>query len=264
MEKKTPIESQALESGGSAKRVLLIVAAGAVCLGLAFLALTLALSSCSASVSSAIKADGSARIVVEAEIPDALSSKIRKLSGAGGQAARESILDPQTIRRALESQPGIDVQSVSQPKTDSIRVVLAVGSLEALAASPRLKGSGILKIEKGPAATECRFHLERGNAKALSSLFDGINPDLMDALSPPALEEDPLSLDDYRAMLKNVFGEKAMAALEASSVKLSIVAPGQVLASSGGTLSGATLKASIPIVELLALEKPVDMVLRWK
>jgi hypothetical protein len=253
------------------KRTLIIVTAGALCLGAAFLAATLfLLSSCSASVSSTINADGGARISVQAEIPAALSEKFRKLASAGSssQAAKASsstpFFDAAAIRKSLAARPGIGLVDLTQPSPDSIRVELTARSLEELAASADLKGSGILAISKGSGWTEFRFHLERGGAKALSTLFPGIDPQLMEALSPPALEDDPVSLEEYKTMLKSVLGAKAMPAMEAAALRLSITAPGSVTASGGGSLSESTLTATIPIVEALALEKPFDIWLRWK
>jgi hypothetical protein len=265
------VEPLERDAAAGSKRTLLIVTAGAICLGAIFLAVILVLGSCSASVSSVLKLDGSARISVEAEMPTVVAAKVRKLAntGAGGSAgasaaAQNPVFDVQSIRKALEARPGVQVLEASQPKPDSLRVVLSARSLESLAASPDLGGSGILTMDKGPSWTEFRFRLARGEAKTLSALFPGLDPALMEALSPPALEEDPLSLEEYKTMLKSVFGGKAMPAVEAAALKLSITAPAQVLASSGGQLSGSTLTASIPIVEILALEKPIELKLRWK
>jgi hypothetical protein len=255
------------------KRTLIIVSAGALCLGAAFLAATLfILASCSASVSSEIRTDGGARISVQAEIPTALSAKFRKLAsvGSSSQAAQASPSAPQpffdaaAIRKSLAARPGIELVDLTQPSPDSIRIELTARSLEELAASPDLKGSGIITISRGSGWTEFRFHLERGGAKALSSLFPGIDPYLMEALSPPALEDDPVSLVEYKTMLKSVLGDKAMPAMEAAALRLSITAPGTVQSSGGGSLSTTTLTATIPIVEVLALEKPVDIWIRWK
>lgn len=250
------------------KRNLLIVAAGALCLGAAFLAATLfLLSSCSASIASTIRADGGARISVQAEIPAALSEKFRKLASAGssGQASPPTpFFDSAAIRKSLAARPGIGLVELTQPSPDSVRVELTARSLEELAASADLKGSGILTISQGSGWSEFRFHLERGGAKALSALFSGIDPHLMEALSPPALEDDPVSLDEYKTMLKSVLGAKAMTAMESAALRLSITAPGTVTAWDGGSLSESTLTASIPIIEALALEKPFDIRLRWK
>jgi hypothetical protein len=55
-----------------------------------------------------------------------------------------------------------------------------------------------------------------------------------------------------------------MPAMKAAAIGLSLTAPGPVLGSGGGTLSGTTLTASIPILEVLALEKPIEIWIRWK
>jgi hypothetical protein len=269
MGKQKTVEPLERDAAKGSRRALLLVAAGALCLGAVFIALVLVLGSCSASVSSVIKLDGSARISVEAEMPAVVAAKVRKLASAGGSAgasatAQNPVFDVHSIRKALEARPDAQVLEVTQPKPDSIRVLLSVRSLANLASSPDLGGSGILTMEKGLSWTECRFRLARGEAKALSALFPGLDPALMEALSPPALEDDPLSLEEYKTMLKSVFGEKAMPAIEAAALKLSITAPAPVLASSGGQLSGSTLTASIPIIEILALEKPIELRLRWK
>jgi hypothetical protein len=267
MRNNRTIEPLVRDDEKRAKHAVLIIAAGAFCLGTAFLTAALILASCSASVSSAIKSDGSARVSIEAEMPTAIAAKLRKLASAGSSSQspmQGPIFDPEAIRKSLEARPGIDIVELSQPTPDSIRLVLTVRNLQDLAASPDFESSGLFGVRRGPASTEFRFRLERGKMKALSALFSGIDPNLMDALSPPALEEDPLSLAEYKTMLKSVLGEKAMPAMEAAAVRLSITAPGKVLASEGGSLSGSTLTATIPILEILVLDKPVEAWLSWK
>ena len=73
-----------------------------------------------------------------------------------------------------------------------------------------------------------------------------------------------MSAAEYRAMLKSVLGEKAMPAMDAAAIGISLTAPNTVLASEGGALEGQTLKARIPMLDALVLEKPVELRLRWK
>jgi hypothetical protein len=264
--RKTGEKGDIVRNGGRPnKRALFLVVAGALCLGAAFVAATLLISSCSASVISAIKADGGAHVTVQAEIPAPLAAKFRKLAAAGSQAPASAgpLFDAAAIRSSLGARPGISLVRLSQPSPDSIRVEFDARSLEDLAASADAKASKIVTITRGSLWTECRFRLERGDAKTISALLPGLDPYLMDALSPPALEEDPVSLAEYKTMLKSVLGEKVMPAMEAASIRLSVTAPGPVLASGGGSLSGPTLTATIPILEFLTLEKPIEIWLRW-
>ncbi len=247
------------------KRALLVVMAGALGLGVAFIAVTLLLSSCSASVSSTIKTDGSARISIQAEVPAGLAAKFRKLADSGSNSAEIGpFFDIEAVRKAIADRPSLDIVELSRPSADSIRAVVFARSLEALAASPDIKSSGLLVFSRGPGWAECRFRLEQGKAKAIASFFPGIDPYLMDALSPPALEEDPVTVSEYETMLKSVLGEKTMPALESAALSLSISAPSEVIGSGGGELSGSTLAAQIPIIDALALERPIELWIRWK
>jgi hypothetical protein len=267
MDNNTTIRPNAREEGERARRAAIVVAAGALCLGAAFLAIVLVLASCSASAAAAIGRDGGARVSIEAEMPSALAAKLRKLSAVGkdgGSAARGPIFDAGSVRKSLAAMEGVELLELSQPNPDAIRALVSVRSLEELAASPDLAGSKLLAIERGPAWIQCRFRLERGDGKALSALFPGLDGELLEALSPPALDEEPLSLEEYKTMLRSVLGEKALLALEGASLRLSLTAPGPVIASSGGSLNGSTLSASIPILDILALEKPIELRLKWK
>jgi len=251
--------------GRKAKHVLLIVMAGALCLGAAFIAATMLLASCSASVSSAIRADGGASISIEAEVPAPLASKFRRLVAAGSGAPKTGpFFDADAIRKSIAARPSLSLAELGQPGPDSIRAVLSARNLEELAASPDIRDSGLISVSKGTGWTECRFRLERGKAKAIASFFPGIDPYLLEALSPPALEEDPVTAAEYETMLKSVLGEKAMPAMEAAEISLSITVPGAVLSSGGGLLTGSTLVKKISILDALTLEKPIELWIRWK
>ncbi len=242
------------------KRALFLVIAGSLCLGAAFLAAALLLASCSGSVSAAIRADGGAGLSVQAEVPSPLAAKFRKLaSGSTG-----TFFDAAAIRASVAARPALSLEELAQPSPDSIRVTVSARSLEELAASPDLKGSGLIAVSRGAGWAECRFRLDRGSVRALSALFPGIDPYLLDALSPPALEEDPVTMAEYKTMLRSILGDKAMPAMEAAAIILSLSAPGAVIGSGGGSLEGSTLTARIPIIQALTLEKPIEVWLRWK
>lgn len=251
-------------SGSQTKRSLFMVFTAAFCLGAAFLVVALLFASCSTQASSVIKADGSARISVSAEIPEALAARLRKLASAGGSSTPPAFLDEGAIRSAIAKRPGLSILSLEKKGPYSLKLELSARSLEELAASPDIKKAGLLSISKGQGWTECRFRLTRGPNGALSTLMPGLDPDLLDAISPPALEEDPVTVAEYKTMLRSVLGDKAMPAMEEAALKLSIAAPGAVLDSGGGSLSGSTLSARLPIIELLVLEKPVELWIRWK
>jgi hypothetical protein len=249
--------------GSPSRKTLLVIVAGAACLGAAFLAIALLMSSCSGSLSARLRNDGGARISLQAEVPPLLSAKLRSFAKAGGGSSG-SLFDATAIRSSIAARPALSLIDLTHGSPDSLGLEISVRSLEELAASPDLAGSGLLSLSKGPGWAECRLTLSRGSAKALGSLLPGIDPQLMQALSPPALEEDPVTEAEYRTMLKSILGSKAMPALESAALSLSFEAPGPVIESGGGKLMENRLSARIPVIKVLTLEKPIELWLRWK
>jgi hypothetical protein len=249
--------------GRESKKTLLVVVLGALCIGAAFLTIAILLAACAGSISSVIGKDGAARIAIQAEVPPLLAARIRSLAAGGGSGALGSLFDTAAIRKSLASKPGLSIIALSQTNPDSIRLELGVKDLQQLASSPELAGSGLITYSKGEGWEEYRFHLGREGGRALFALFPGLDPRLVDALSPPLLEEDPVTEAEYRTMLKSILGSKAMPAMDAASFTLAFTAPGPVIASGGGSLSGSTLTAKVGMVQVLALEKSVELWLRW-
>jgi hypothetical protein len=239
----------------------LAVLVGAFFVGALFIAATLILASCASKVDASLQKDGGVLLSVSASIPAQVAAKLRKL---GSLAPDAPLFDETSVRKSLAERPGTTIYELVSPTPDSIRIVLSVKSLADFVSAPDIKASGLLRMNRGAGWLEFGVHLERGRGKALSLLFPALDPALVDALSPPALEEEPTSADDYRKMLAGVFGERSMPDINASALEISLKAPSQVLSWVGGKLAGSTLSVRLPIVELLVLEKPVDFGLRWR
>ncbi|HUW40966.1 MAG TPA: hypothetical protein VMV90_08130 [Rectinemataceae bacterium] len=242
-------------------RSVIAVLALSFALGAAFLMLALGLASCSSSVVGSIAPEGGAELTIDLAISPPLADKLRRLSQT---QPGKPLFDSSAIRKSIESRSDLRLVSLSEPSPDSVRAVVAVPSILRLASSPELRGTRLIAIARGPGWQELRVRLERGHAAALTRLFPGIDPDLVDSLSPPALETDPTSVSDYRSMLASVFGERVMPALDSARLRVSLSAPAEVLDSGGGKLEGRTLEVSVPAIDALVLEKPIEFWLRWK
>lgn len=242
-------------------RSFLALAAAAVLIAAVFLALTLGLTSCATSVDAAIARDGGARLSIGASVPEAVAAKFRSLAQAAPNAP---LFDAAALRSALAARPGVIILDLATPTSASLRATIAVRSLAELAAEPDLRDAGLIRLSSGQGWTELRVKLERGHAAALAKLFPGIDPYLMDALSPPALDEEPISAQEYRSMLASILGENALPALDAARVSLTVTSPGPILDYGGGKLSGNALLVAVPALDALVLEQPIEFWVRWK
>jgi hypothetical protein len=95
-------------------------------------------------------------------------------------------------------------------------------------------------------------------------LFPGIDKRIIDSLSPPALEADPVSAEEYRLNLEQVIiGKKNMPAFDACAVNIAITAPKVIVSATDGSISGTVFRMRIPLFSLLTLENPISFSLRW-
>lgn len=218
------------------------------------------LTGCAGSASLALRQDGSLGISLDAGIPGALAAKLRKLSSLSEGAP---LFDVEAARRTATSHQGLTSLTIGAPGPDAYTARIEAPSLEALLSEPELASSGALRITTGQGWKELELRLERGHVEALLGLAPGLDRELLEALSPPALDPEPITKAEYHSMLRGILGEKALASLDAAVCRLSITVPGRVLGSSGGRLEGRSLSASIPILDLLVLEEPIDLKIRW-
>lgn len=219
------------------------------------------LGSCAGTASLSLRGDGSLRVQVESTVPSILAARLRSLSGLAGGAP---LFNAEAARKAAASHEGLKLSSFATTGPDSLSAVMDIADFKAFLAEPRLAATHAATLSSGDGWKELRVRLERGNCGPLIDLLPGLDPELLDALSPPALDPEPISRAEYRRALAGIVGEKAVASVEAANLVLRIAAPGAVLSSTGGKLEGQTLVVSLPALDLLVLEKPIEFSLRWK
>lgn len=235
----------------AAKKTLILEALGLLSIAL--------LGSCAGTAT--IKSNNSALIDIRAEIPAPLGAKLRSLSG---KTADSPLFDAADTQSALRNKPYVKVLSLSVPGPNIFAGRIEISDIGRALETGGLTKRGVATLEKGSGWTELRVHLTRGQGSSLLQFFPGIDEQLVEALSPPALDTEPMSRADYETMLRSLLGSKAMAGMQAASLELSIAAPGPIIDSDGGSASGQNLRVKIPVLDLLCLEHPITIRLRWK
>ena len=227
----------------------------------------LILGSCSGRLETTIRNDMSARMAMRLEVPESLSARVRQI---GGISPKAFLFDTSKLKEEFALRKSIFLVDISAPNPDSLTSVIWVPNIEAFTNDRSIVPTGMIELRTLPAAgsqpaqKELSVSLTRGNAAAAFSLFPGIDKKLIDSLSPPALEKDPITAAEYRMNLETVIiGKKAMPAFDACALELSITAPRSILSSSGGTAQGQVFKAKIPLFDLLTLDRPISFAVRW-
>lgn len=226
----------------------------------ALLPALLYLSSCSSDASLVLRADASATVGIGVEIPQAIEAKLRSLSSV---PSGEPLVSQAAVAGGA-ARGGLTVLESRNPSPAAYRGSFRAADLAALARTSGLRSSGLLSYERGPGWASLRVKVDRSNAGRLLELFPGVDPELLDALQPPALFDNPVSRDEYRSMLLALLGRSAASSLDAAAMRLSLSLPGPALERSGPLSgSGASWTLSVPLLDALTLEKPVEFFIKW-
>ena len=224
-------------------------------------------TSCSGNLDATIKLDSSVRAAIRLDIPEALSVRVRQFVGLKPQ---DPLFSTEAVRKQFLEKTNIALVDVSSPTPDILTSVVWVQNLEALIADTSLVPPGMIRYQKipqqgkTPAMRELSVNLSRENAPAMLKLFPGIDKRIIDSLSPPALEADPVSAEEYRLNLEQVIiGKKNMPAFDACAVNIAITAPKVIVSATDGSISGTVFRMRIPLFALLTLENPISFSLRW-
>lgn len=247
--------------GQAGKRMPWLIGLASVGFALVLALATALLAACSGGASATLRADGGLRIQSSASVPAPLAARLRKLANL---PEGSPLFDFEATRKALAESEGLRLLSLSAADPDSLALTVDIADLEAFLSGPRMAETGAIGLSSGAGWKELRVSLARGACAPLADLLPGLDPDLVEALSPPALDPEPITRAEYRRMLAGIIGEKAVVSLEGATLTLKLSAPGPVLASSGGKLEGQTLAVALPALDLLVLEKPIEFSLRWK
>ncbi|HWR11048.1 MAG TPA: hypothetical protein VN445_04465 [Rectinemataceae bacterium] len=225
------------------------------------------LASCSGRLETTIRNDMSARMALRLEVPEALSARVRQI---GGIASKSELFDVTALKEEFSGRKSIFLVDVSAPSPESLTSVIWVPDIRAFVDDRSLVPATMITFKSIPASgsqpaqRELSVSLTRDNAAAAFALFPGVDGKVLDSLSPPALEKDPITAEEYRMNLETVIiGKKTMPAFDACALDVAITAPRTILSSSGGTVQGQVFKVKIPFFDMLTLEKPISFSIRW-
>lgn len=223
--------------------------------------------SCSGRLESSIRNDLSARIALRLEIPELLATRVRQL---GSISSKAYLFDTVRLKEEFSGRTTIFLVDVSTPSTDSLTSVIWIPDIPAFTSDKTLVPEGMMTTRRIPATgaeaarREVTIILTRENAARAYKIFPGLDGKLLDSLSPPALDKDPISTADYRMNLETVIiGKKSMPTFDACTLDIIITAPKSITAAQGGSFQGQIFKAKIPLIDLLTLEKPIILSLSW-
>jgi hypothetical protein len=217
-----------------------------------------ALSSCSARFSVKLQGAEGASVDLDASLGPRTATLIANLAGASGAGSSGApVLDAASLTASLRTVPGIASAALRNTDKRTVAGSVSVAELDRFL-SPRFA-----RLERSASGGRVSFYLDRASAPAVLS---SISPELLDyltALMAPAATGEAMAAAEYLSVVASVYGEGVAEELRAGRLRASVELPGPARSSRGGTVSGTRVDFTVPVVDLLVLEKPIELDAAW-
>ena len=223
------------------------------------------ISACSMSQQVVLRSDGSGTIAFRVELKPSLIAAAKDLSagsGGGAAASNPGQFDIPKIKEALAKNPSLRVLSLVSPQEGVIAGSVAFTDIASLFGSQtELAGSDVVSVSKSAGTTTVRVHITRDNFSKIA-VVSGLSDNPLYQMFGPE-QNAATTKSDLNQMMGYVLGSGGPAALDASSVDISVTVQGKIISQQGGTLSGNQVKFAIPLADLLLLAQPLDYAITY-
>jgi hypothetical protein len=220
-------------------------------------------SSCSARIEGALLQDGSANLRVDAALEPQMTNLLRVLQAMGNrQAAGAPLLDGPAMARSMASAPGVASVSFNNKGPAAIAGTIAISRIDAFLSAPAQTGETPF-ITYDPNG-RLQFFLDLRSAPQALLLFSPELVGYLSSLMAPIATGVTLSKDEYLMLVSSIYGRPLADEIAAARINAAIDFPGTITAIQGGEFQGSRAQFSIPLIDVLVLEKPLIYEVRWR
>lgn len=222
--------------------------------------------SCSAQVQGSLHLDGSADLSLQASLEPRTAALIRALSRlTGGSSGSEQVLNASAIGKSLAAAPGIKSLVLRNQNPTTIEGTISILKVDAFFAVPGSpENSNFISYEQTHAGGRLRIALDRTSGPRILTLFSLEVRDYLAALMAPVATGESLSQREYLALVQSVYGKALADEITAARIQVAIDFPGSISTIQGGWAAANRAEFTIPLVDMLVLERPLLYEVFWK
>ncbi|MDR1031376.1 MAG: hypothetical protein LBL76_10960 [Treponema sp.] len=232
------------------------------CLGL--IAVLVLGVSCSAQVQGVLHQDGSADLKLHASLEPRMAALIRSLSRLSGGSS-EQVLNAAAIGESMASAPGIKSVALRNTNPTTIEGTISILKVDAFLAVPgNSEHTKFITYEQTTAGGKLQITLDRNSGPRILTLLSTDVQDYLSALMAPVATGETLSQREYLALVQSVYGKAVAEEIAAARIQVTIDFPGSISTIRGGRFAGNQAEFTMPLVDILVLERPLVYEVYWK
>jgi hypothetical protein len=221
--------------------------------------------SCSARLDGEFHSDGRAEFTLKSALLPNMSRLLKSFSAnSGGQ-----IFDVALINRNFAAMPGVESSALRSARASELEGRIVVASMTRLLEHAALTSKSVGKKfsaivwEHSPSGGALTLNLNMDTGQELLHL---ISPDMVDylsALMAPIATGEVTGRDAYLELVASVYGKPLADEIQEANFLLKLDFPSTVEGVRGGTGKGSRAEFTIPLIDLLVLDRPLHYEVRW-
>ena len=217
--------------------------------------------SCSARINGSLSTDGSASMSINVSLGSRITALLRTMAAVGGQADG-GVIDGEAISRSINGAPGVTSVSLRNTSPSAIEGTIRISQIGDFLAGTG--GGGFVNFEQSSSGGRCVININRTNGHLI---IKQLSPDIemvLNALMAPIVTNDEMTKAEYLSLIEVFYNKPISDEIAGSRIRASIEFPGNITNIRGGTYSGRRAEFDIALVDLLVLESPVTVEVRWR
>jgi len=211
-----------------------------------------------------VDSNGSGSVNFRIQVEDILLKKIEELSDFDKKSKEKGkLFDVDKIKEDFAKKPGLNLKKISSPKPSILEGEIVFSDVaQVFKNEAKLTQAGVISYQKSDGKNKLRVHLERGNFSQVTALNPVFQNSFFKTFGPE--DNEGVSEEEYLDMMSIVFDEQGPVAVKASVIELKVTVKGQILSQTGGKQSGNSVVFTMPLIQVLLLNKPIDYSIVFK
>jgi hypothetical protein len=162
----------------------------------------------------------------------------------------------------MSAAPGIAAVSLNNSGPAGIEGEIRISRIDDFLKGPEIR-SGEQFITYTPSPGRLTLTLDRDAGPRIVALLSAEVKDYLSVLMAPVVTGEVLSQGEYLDLVASVYGRAVAEEIAASRIHATVDFPGPLQSVRGGTFSGRRAEFTIPLIDLLVLENPLEYEARW-
>ena len=231
------------------------------------------LGACSSRQDVYISGSGEGSISIDVNLDDMVVQYSRDLLGGFSNTEAEEIrlFDIYKIRSIVSELESVALTDISSDSPDTLHLELDFQDPGKILDEPESPGtSGVISFSQRVSGSivrkKLKLYLSQKNLSTITALVGMKDSEVMDTFGP---QENPYSESEYLDLMEFLFEEyespyRIRSILKSSEIIINLQVDGKIVECYGCTGSGSRAEIMIPLLDIVTLEQPIEVVVEWE